>query len=204
MKPIIIIGTGGHSKVVLDVLLKKGLKVLGFVSLDKKAGSFFCDYKILGGDKVIDSYKPSEISLVNAVGVIARDKRRWDISKKFRAKGFSVLSIIDPSAIIALDATLDEGVHVMAGAIIQPGAAIGLDTIINSGAIIEHDCIIEESCHIAPGVTLSGNVRIGKESFIGVGSSIIHNISIGNNCTIAAGSVVFKDINNGDTFIQAK
>ena len=137
MKPIIIIGTGGHSKVVLDVLLKRGLKVLGFVSLDKKAGSFFCDYKILGGDNVIDSYKSSEISLVNGVGVIAKDKRRWSISKEFRAKGFSVLSIIDPSAIIASDVTLDEGVHIMAGVIIQSGTSVGSDTIINSGGIID-------------------------------------------------------------------
>ena len=204
MKPIVIIGTGGHSKVVLDILQKRGLEILGFISPEYKKGSLFCGYKILGDDEIIDSFISSDIGLANGIGFIAKNKKRKIVAKKFRDKGYHFISIIDPSAIISSSVILEQGVQIMAGVIIQHGSSIGQDTIINTGSLIDHDCIINNDCHVAPGVTMSGNVNIGEESFVGVGSSIANNIFVGHNCTIAAGSVVFKDIGNDDTFIQVK
>ena len=204
MKSVIIIGTGGHAKVILDILQLEGFNILGFLSINKKKGSLFCAYKVLGGDEVIDSFLPNDVLLANGIGALPRESDRWEVSNKFRNKGFSFLTIIHPSAVISSETDLFEGVQVMAGAVIQPGAKIGRDTIINSGAIIDHDCIIEENCHIAPGTVCSGNVKIGSSTHIGTGSSIIQNISIGKNCIVAAGSVVFNDVKNGSTLIQIK
>jgi sugar O-acyltransferase (sialic acid O-acetyltransferase NeuD family) len=204
MKSLIIIGSGGHAKVVLNALLNAEQNILGFVSPNREIDSDFCGYKILGNDEFIDKLNPDDVALVNGIGFIAKDSKRKYISEKFKSKGFDISTVIHPSASIANEVTIEDGVQIMAGAIIQSGTYIGSNTVINTGAIIDHDCIIGENCHIAPGVVLSGNVRVGRESFIGVGSSVIHNIAIGDNCTVAAGSVLFKDVDDCETFIQYK
>ena len=197
-------GTGGHSKIVADILNLSGRDLLGFVTQDKDVKSEYCFEKILGDDSFIYNYSPDEIELVNGLGSLHKKKKRWELADKLRERGYSFATIIHPSSIIASTTSLDEGAQIMAGVIIQPGTKIGKDSIINTGAVIDHDCNIAEKCHIAPGVVCSGGVKVGEGTNIGTGSSIINNINIGKNCTIAAGSVIFKNVEDNIIFIQKK
>jgi len=193
-KPVILLGAGGHAKVLLNVLRLEQRNVFGLVTPDLEKGSKHLGLKVLGDDEELKQYNPSEIDLVNGIGSLPFQKLRWDLSDKVRSWGFSLSIVIHPSAVVSNDVLLDEGVQIMAGSVIQPGCSIGCDTIINTGSMIDHDCVICESTHIAPGCILSGGVSIGRLAHIGTGTRIIQNIKIGDRSVVAAGSTLHKDV----------
>ena len=168
-KPVIILGTGGHAKVVADALKLSGREILGFVTPDLEIGTEFCGKKILGDDLVINQYAPDTVELVNGVGSLPKKILRWQLAEKMRIRGCSFATIIHPRAMIASGVSLGEGVQVMAGAVIQSGTIIEQDSIINTGALIDHDCKIGKNCHLAPGIVMGGGVVVGENSHIGVG-----------------------------------
>ena len=197
-------GAGGHAKVLIDALKLSNREILGVVSPNLKVEEIFCGKKVLGDDSEIDNYSPNDIELVNGIGSLPRDNIRWKVATKMRKQGYIFSTVIHPSAIIADNIELAEGVQIMAGVVIQPSVKIGVDSIINTGVLIDHDCNIAENCHLAPGVVCSGGVDIGRAAHVGVGTSIIQDISIGGNSIVAAGSVVYKNISCDETFIQAR
>jgi len=202
LKPVIILGAGGHAKVISEALNRSGTEILGFVAPDKNPGTLFMGRKILGDDQFINTFSPDDVLLANGIGALPGNKLRWLLAERMRRQGYSFISIFHPSAIIAMDVKFAEGVQVMAGAVIQPGTQVGRDSIINTGVLLDHDCKISENCHLAPGVVCSGNVKVGTGVHIGTGTSVIQNITIEKNAVVASGSVVYKDIANDMTFMQ--
>ncbi len=199
MMPIIILGAGGHAKVVAEILTLTNQEILGYLTPELVPGEVFNNGKILGNDDTIDRYNPLEIELVNGVGSLPNCTIRRRLAKMMRDKGYHFKSVIHPNTIISKDVQMGEGVQIMAGSIIQAGCQIMSDTIVNTGSIVDHDCVLEERCHLAPAVTLSGGVRVGKETHIGTGANVIQGISIGQNCLIAAGASVYKNVESHTT-----
>jgi sugar O-acyltransferase (sialic acid O-acetyltransferase NeuD family) len=193
-RPVIILGAGGHAKVLFEALRLSGRVILGFVTPDLEVGAGFCGSTVLGDDSIILNYSANEVDLVNGVGALPGKNLRWKLTSSMREKGYHFTVVIHPNAVVASDVVLKEGAQVMAGVVIQPGTTIGKNTIINTGSIIDHDCIIAENCHVAPSVVCSGDVNIGKNVHIGTGARIIQGINIGEGCVIAAGSTIYKDV----------
>ena len=203
-KPVIIIGTGGHAKVVAECLYQSDREILGFVAPGMTPGTHFLNSTILGDDEIITDFSPKNIELANGLGSLPCENRRWELAAKMRHDGYFFTRVIHPSALIGTDVKLAEGVQIMAGTVIQTGSQVGKDSIINTGALVDHDCNIAENCHLAPGIVCSGSVRIASNSHLGTGTIVVQNISIGQNCVIAAGSVVYKDVPSHMLFIQKK
>jgi UDP-perosamine 4-acetyltransferase len=195
--PVVIVGGGGHAKVVADVLRLQGVHVLGFTDIDSAKKDLSHAVPYLGDDSAIQQYRPEEILLANGVGSTHTMMPRRIICDRFTQLGYRFFTLIHPSAIIATDVVIGEGSQIMAGAVIQPGSTIGRDTVVNTGAIIDHDCVIGDYVHVAPGVVLSGGVTIKNETHIGTGARVIQGILIGKNCLIAAGAVVVSDVADG-------
>ncbi|MGZ5049771.1 MAG: NeuD/PglB/VioB family sugar acetyltransferase [Methylobacter sp.] len=194
-KPVIVLGGGGHAKVLIDMLRRLDCKVLGVIDPNQTAGGLAHGFKILGGDNAVFDYPAEEVDLINGIGSLPHDKGlRASLFKAFSDKGYRFKTLVDPTAIVAGDVTLSDGVQVMAGVIIQAGTDIAMDTIVNSGAIIDHDCRIGSHVHIAPGSVLSGAVEVGDAVHIGTGATIIQGIRIGGGSIIGAGSVVTQSI----------
>ncbi|MBL79387.1 MAG: sugar acetyltransferase [Nitrosomonadaceae bacterium] len=192
--PVILLGAGGHAKVVAEVLFIAKREILGFLDSVVEKGEVLFGVVCLGTDKEIQNYSRDEIQLVNGVGYLPGEQSRQKLAERMRKSGYSFERVIHPTAVLAKDIELGEGLQIMAGAIIQPGAQIGKDTIINTKASVDHDCKIGSSCHIAPGATLSGGVHLGDNVHIGTGASIIQNIRIGDGVDVAAGAIVYQDI----------
>jgi len=195
MKPLIFLGAGGHSRVLLDIATLRGFKVLGF-SVPDKSESEIMGYPVLGNDDNILSRDPSEALLVNGLGSIVSLERRFEVYDRFSRNGFHFATLIHPSAVVAEGCDLGEGVQVMAGAIIQPGSSVGENSIVNTRAAIDHDCIIGSHVHVCPGVTLSGGVKIGTCAHIGTGATIIQSLTVGEWSLVGAGSVVIRNVGN--------
>ena len=201
-RPIIVLGSGGHAKVLIEALHQSGLHVIGITDPIMPESSNILGVKVLGNDDVVFNYSPDEVLLVNGIGDMPGTDLRSKLNNCMEEKGFQFTTVIHPSAVIASDVVIDKGTQIMAGVVIQPGVKIGLSCIINTGTNVDHDCVINDYCHLAPGVTLSGNVAIGKRSHIGTGASIIQGVSIGENSIIAAGSIIYKDIPANTKYIQ--
>lgn len=194
-KPVIILGSGGHARVLINILKLCDIKIIGITDpMLPKSYVLSSDIPYLGDDENIFKYPPDKLFLVNGLGSTGKYDKRKMLFDKFKNHGYSFASLLHPSVIIAQDVKLTEGVQVMAGVVIQPGSVIGKNTIINTKVSVDHDCQIGSHVHLAPGVTLSGNVKVGDETHIGTGTNIIQNVNIERNCLIGAGSLVLNNI----------
>ncbi len=194
-KKIVLIGGGGHCKVVISILKKlDNFEIAGIVD-NCKSDSFISGIKTIGTDNDLrDIYKSGIHNSLITVGSIKDNTKRYRLFNMARKIGYGFPIIISSEAIVDKSVKIDEGTVVMPGSIINIDSSIGKNCIINTGAIIEHDCKIGNHCHIAPGVHISGAANIGELNFIGIGATIIQGIKICNNVTIGAGSVVIKDL----------
>lgn len=194
-KPVILLGSGGHAKVLAAMLKKLTCPVLGVTGPALVEGGEVFGFPALGGDQAILKFSPDDIELVNGLGSLPRDKGlRQKLFEEFHSHGYRFKTLVDPSAVLAADVQLGEGVQVMAGVIIQAGTLIANNVIVNSGAIVEHDCSIGCHNHIAPGAVLCGAVVTGDNVHIGSGAVVIQGCTIGAGSIIGAGSVLTVSI----------
>jgi UDP-perosamine 4-acetyltransferase len=155
----------------------------------------------LGDDSAVFLESPNQVRLVNGVGSIDSTVSRRTVYEKFRERQYVFDTVIHPSAVIAPEVQIEDGVQVMAGAVVQPGSRVGANAIINTGARVDHDCSIDAHAHVAPGATLSGHVHIGEGAHVGTGASIIQGINVGVAAMVGAGAVVVSDVPAGVTVV---
>jgi len=198
--PVIILGGGGHAKVLIEALRAAGVTMLGITDADPaQRDTSVLGIPVLGDDTVVGRHAPGSILLVNGLGSVERPTKRAAIFDAFVARGYSFAAVIHLSAVVAADVTLGQGVQIMAGAVVQTGCAVGADTIVNTRVAVDHDCNLARHVHLAPGVVLSGNVTVGEGTHVGVGATVIHGIHIGAGVLIGAGSLVTRDLPDGVT-----
>ncbi len=189
---IVILGAGGHGKVIADIVLSCGDKLIGF--LDDNVTGEVLGYPILG--KIPDAIQYAEnCSFIIGIGD-NQTRKRLDETYKLNWQ-----TAIHPTAVIARDVLIEEGTVVMANAVVNPSSAIGKHCIINTSAVIEHDNNIGDFVHISPHATLCGTVSIGDLTHIGAGVTVRNDISICGECMIGAGAVVVKNIEISGTYV---
>jgi len=193
-REILMLGGGGHAQSLVATLKALGLSPSGCVSRAISPCILPDSIPWLGDDEILSQVDKGALYLVNAIGSVGNLTLRRIIFERFAASGFSFLSLVHPSAIIAEDVALGEGVQVMAGAIVQTGVWIGANSIVNTGVIVDHNCAIGEHVHLAPGVRLSGGITVGHSAHIGTGAIVIQNVRIGAGALVAAGAVVTGDV----------
>lgn len=187
-----LIGGGGHAKVVIDAIkCDKKLEISGIVDPALKKGDTVLGIPVIGNDNILPGMLKKGIKYAFiAVGSIGNCSVRKKIYDNLKKIGFQLPIVIHPKVVIAKDVELGEGTFVAAGVVINPGTKIGKNVIVNTRSSIDHDCSIGDFAHIAPGVTLSGGVIVKDETHIGTGASVIQCISIGKRNMIPAGCVV--------------
>src|SRR3954471_13236980 len=188
-----IIGQGGHSKVIQDIILvTKGIEIVGYFD-DKYENSYFNQGiyygPILSAKKMLDSF--GEIKFMIAIG---NNRVRKMIVEKLNLLDQYYAKLVHPSAIISTSANVGFGSVIMANAVVNADADIGKHAVINTGSIIEHDTKIGVFAHISPNATLTGNVTIEEGVHIGAGSIIIPQKTVGRWTMIGAGATVTGDI----------
>jgi UDP-perosamine 4-acetyltransferase len=192
---IIIIGAGGHSRAVYECLRQnKNLEVVAFIDnvLGEKT-ELIMNIPVLGPHSVIPGLIKEENVKGFALG-IGDNKVRAERYNELKLLGLEPINAIHPTAKIAYNVEIGNGVMIGINSTLNTHAKIGNNAIINTGTIVEHEDQIEENVHIAPGSSIAGRVTIKKNSFIGIGSVVKEYITIGKNVIIGAGSVVLEDI----------
>ncbi len=196
---ILLIGGGGHCRVVLDLLLSgKKYQIAGIIDSRKRLRDDIFGIPVIGTDRDLPRLFKSGIKYcfisIGSIGDVRPRVKLYELAKKI---GFIFPNLISRSALVSSRSSLGAGNYIAPRAIVNAGARIGNNCIINTGAIVEHDCRIGDFSHISPGSVLSGGVSIGYRSHIGAGSVVIQNVKIAQKVVIGAGSVVTKDIPEG-------
>lgn len=195
---VIVLGAGGHAKVLIDTLQTCSTPIQGILDSDPaKQGRMILGVSVIGTDEKLKEWAPNEVVLVNGLGSTESLMPRAVLHQRLRSQGYGFLSVVHPAAVVSSHARLGEGVQIMAGAVIQAGVRLGDGCIVNTGAVVDHDCTLEENVHVAPGAVISGGVHVGGDTHIGIGAVIIQGIRVGNRCLIAAGAVVVHDVSDG-------
>jgi sugar O-acyltransferase (sialic acid O-acetyltransferase NeuD family) len=202
MEELVIVGGGGHSKVVISIVQKlAGYRILGYTDL--KDNGPLLGIPFLGSDRELSllSDDRKRLSAVLAIGQVRLGKTRCELYARLRALSLCFPPIISPDAIVSKDATCGEGTVVMDGAVISAGACIGEGSIVNTNSTVEHDSIVSDWVHVAPGATICGGVVIGKFSMIGAGATVIEGIEIAAGCIVGAGATVVRSLTEPGVYL---
>lgn len=199
MSSLLIIGAGGHGKVVADAALEAA-RWDEIVFLDdawpekKNNGRWDVHGKV-------DQLSEWKGRCTHAVVAIGNNQLRMELQSKLLVAGFELATIVHPSAQVSRFARLGMGCVVFANAVVNVDAEVGDAAIINTAATIDHDCRLGHGVHVAPGANLGGGVAVGDFSWVGIGAAVRHYIAIGANVTIGAGAVVVSDIEDNITAV---
>jgi UDP-perosamine 4-acetyltransferase len=191
-KPFIIVGGGGHARVVASTLRELGTSILGFTDPDSNAS--LEDVEHLGSDAALADYTPSEVALTVGVGSVESTIRRAHLFDEVKNTNFDFPPVVHPDAFLASETSIRIGSQVMAGAVVQAGTALAENVIVNTNATIDHDCEVGAHTHVAPGATVSGEVSLGAQVHVGTGASLIQGVHVGARSVVGAGAVVIEDV----------
>lgn len=199
---IVIVGGGGHAKVVISILRKlERHRILGYTDLKDNGEPLGIPY--LGSDRelVALASERKQLNAVVGVGQVGLGERRCELWMRLRSPTLFFPLIVSPDAVVNEGVSGGEGAVVMDGAVINSGAAIGRGAIVNTNSTIEHDVMLDDWVHIAPGATISGSATIGRFSMIGAGATVIEGIKIATGCMVGAGATVVRDLTEPGVYV---
>ena len=198
---IIIIGAGGHGRVIADIIdtINTGIQSNQFTIVGYLDDDTGLEKSSVNLHRVIGPLRKLSVIEHDAVVIAIGDNTlRKRIFLNLLDQGEHIISIIHSSSIISNNVEVGQGVQIIGGVVINTESRIGQNSIINTSSSIDHNNWIGDHVHIAPGVHLGGDVFIGDDTFIGMGTIIAPRVKIGRGCTIGAGSVVLKNIAEGE------
>ena len=194
LRGVIVIGAGGHARVVADALLASGRTVLGFTDRDARLhGNQVLGLPVLGDDSALAQHDRDMIELALGLGTVgaAQDTlRRKQVQQALQNQGWKMASVRHPNAVVSNFARVLPGAQLLASCVVQAGAEVGEGCIVNTAAVIEHDTVVGAYSHVAPRALLCGNVIVGACSHIGAAAVVRQGLQLGEQTVVAAGAVV--------------
>jgi UDP-perosamine 4-acetyltransferase len=193
---VLIVGAGGHGKVVLNILRAGGarkFKPAAFIDADPSLhGTAIDGVEVVGGPNQLPKLRERKIR--HAIVAIGDNRTRVQYARMLADAGFSLIRAIHPSASVAKTATIGENVVIAAGAVVCTDVTIGDSAIINTNAVVDHECAVGAGAHVCPGALLAGRVRLGELAFVGLGAKVIQCLTVGDRAIVGAGAVVLSDV----------
>ncbi|MBO7428204.1 MAG: acetyltransferase [Paludibacteraceae bacterium] len=193
MKPLILIGGGGHCKSLIDVAESAGYRIAGILDRPEELGKKILNYEVIGNDDDIPKYVGSAEFIIS-VGYIRNPDLRIKLYELVKQQGGQFATLIASTAYVSQYASLGEGTVVMHHAFVNAEATVGKNVILNTFSNIEHGSIVGDQCHISTGVMVNGDCKVGNNCFIGSGSVLYNGVSITDGVVVSAGSVVRRPI----------
>lgn len=194
-KRVLIIGSSGHARVIIDIFERAGaFQIVGLIDDYRPVGALTLGYAVLGGLSDVSAILADNpgCDVFVAIGDnAARKAVVHGLRRTVSAPHFA--SAIHPNSIVSRSVHIGEGVAIMAGAVVNSASRLGDFSIVNTQSSVDHDCVIGEFSSIAPGAVLGGTVSVGVCSAIGIGATIKNGVAIGGNVVVGAGALVLKD-----------
>jgi UDP-perosamine 4-acetyltransferase len=198
---VILIGAGGHGRVVLEILrLQKLHHPVGFVDADvTRQGEDVGGLPILGPVNALPRLLKRNIK--GAIVAIGDNRVRQSYAQTVAQNGLELVNAIHPSAVISPSARLGRNIVVAAGAVVGTESEIADSVIINTSASVDHECRVGRAAHVCPGAILAGRVSVGEGAMVGMGAKVLPCLTVGPDATVGAGAVVIADVPAGVTVV---
>ncbi|HUU84935.1 MAG TPA: NeuD/PglB/VioB family sugar acetyltransferase [Phycisphaerae bacterium] len=191
----VIVGAGGHGRVVLDILAhQEEHDVVGFIDSNPQLTGRRVDGRRVLGDMSTLGRVCDEMGVEGAVVAIGDNGFRRDFADQIDRLGLTLINAVHPSANLARSVTLGSNVVIAAGALVCAHCQIGDSVVLNTGSIVDHESMIGTATHICPGARLAGRVTVESGAFVGIGATVIQNVRIGYEAVVGAGAVVVSDV----------
>lgn len=197
MTRLLIVGAGGHGRVVAETALASGRwSEVAFV--DRSFPTVLRPEQgvVIGTDADAGRHLGDYREAIVAIGDNHARVAQLELLAKL---GFDLPVIVHPGCWVSPSARLGAGSVVLAGAVINAGASLGRACIVNTGASVDHDCVLGDGVHVAPGAHLGGHTIVGAASWIGIGAVVRHRVKIGAAVVVGAGGAVVTDLADGVT-----
>lgn len=192
MSRLLLMGAGGHGKVVAEAAVACGQWAeIAFLDGLYPGHSRALDWPVVGSDREAAVFLSDYPEIFVALG--DNHLRTTKIADLVKV-GFRIPVIVHPAAWVSPSAKLGDGTVVVAGAVVNAGANLGFGCIVNTGATVDHDCRLADGVHISPGAHVGGDSTIGAYTWIGIGAAIRHGIQIGARVIVGAGAAVVSDL----------
>lgn len=193
MRPLAIIGTGGHARECIEAARAAGREVGCLLDEDPTQwGTMVHDVRVAEGGLSAIAALSKDVELLIAVG---DNQARARIASQL--SGLTFATLVHPFSWVSPTARISDGAMIFAGCVIQSGATVGQHGILNTSASLSHDCAMGDFSHVAVGAHLAGNVTVGEGALIGAGVAARPGVSIGSWATVGAGSAVVADVPDG-------
>lgn len=198
--PIIVLGAGGHARVVVAALrVLRTFHPLGVLDRTNLAtGETVAGAAIVGGFADLERFAAQGAAAALAIGDNRERAVHFD---RCRALGLALPAIVHPAAVVDTGAVVEDGALVCMGAIVGVQARIGRGAIVNTGAVIDHESVLDDFAHVGPGARIAGRVVIGSRAFVGIGACVIDRIAIGADATVGAGAAVIAPVAEAATVV---
>jgi sugar O-acyltransferase (sialic acid O-acetyltransferase NeuD family) len=193
-----ILGASGHGKVIGEIAELNGFNEIHFFDDRFPVLTQLAHWPVKGCTANLLPLVQEFDLVVVAIGHNATRFKKLQLLQRAGAK---LTPLIHPNATVSGYAQLGHGTVVMANAVINPFASVGLGGIINTAASVDHDCVLADAVHISPGAHLAGGVCVGIESWIGIGAQVKQLIQIGAQVSVGAGATVIHDIPDFQTVV---
>lgn len=194
MTRLVIVGAGGHARVLIELCRALGgFELVGVVA---QAGPpMVMGLPMLGNELRLDALRGEGVEA--ACVAVGDNAARARIGLRLLELGFVLPGLVHPAAFVAPSALLGPGAVVMARAVLGTGARAEGLAILNTGAIAEHDVVLGEASHAGPGSVLAGHARLGAGALLGAGAAVRPGIAVGAGAVVGAGSAVVADVTPG-------
>lgn len=196
-RTFIVVGGGGFGKEVLWTALSlntidQQYDILGYCDDDPaKKGQMIYDYSVLGTPEEVDANIGEKPCFTCSIG---DNEVRAQVVARVLALGWTPVSIIHPSVIIADDVVIGDGSYVGPQAILCPNATIGNHAIVNIGSTIGHDSVLGDFAQVSPGGRVSGASVLKEGALMGSNAVVAQRKSVGRYAILGACSLAMNDI----------
>ena len=201
----VIWGSSGHGKVIADVLVFRGERVVALVDNDPRAAPIVPGVPLLHGEAGLRAWLATPQGSGARRGAVAiggsRGPDHREIAALLRGLGMELPALVHPTASMSPSAEVADASHVLANAVVAAGSRIGRSCIVNNGAVVDHECMLSAGVHVAPGAVLCGCVEVGEDAMIGAGATVLPRIRVGRGAVVGAGATVTHDVPEGCTVV---
>jgi sugar O-acyltransferase (sialic acid O-acetyltransferase NeuD family) len=185
---LLILGAGGHGRVVADAAMGSGDWARVIASDGDPAR---CRGELISGVTTLPIQEGLALAAFVHIAIGSSEGRAREAAA---AAAVPLATVIHPKASVSPHAAVGEGCFIAAQAVVAPGARLGRCVIVNHGAVVDHDVSVGDFSHIAPLVALGGGVRVGSRVLIGSGASVLPGLRIGDDIVVGAGAQVCRDL----------
>lgn len=138
-------------------------------------------------------FSSNGVSVIMAMGYNDLNRNRERMLATLKSKGFRIETYVHPEAKIFSRNFLGEGCVILPGAIIEPHAKVGANSMIWCNTTLAHHSEVRENCWIASGAVISGQAVVGRNTFLGVNATVVNRVCVGEYNIIGAAALVTKD-----------